>query len=526
MLVPMVLGGGARSVHDAEVIDDRLWVATSEGVDRFDPAAGERLPLLKGRKPAYAVEEIEVATPARAIVLLGTESGLLQSTLAGLEPKPIADGPETGPVVVIEAGAPGEAWVGSLKGLFWYRAGPPASLVPVPEVSGEVTAILGWGGKAWVGTRRGSYFRVDSSLTATPLTGVPPERYTTAIREIGGRVWFLTGDKTGAAFWEVGDTLEPVPQLEDWNVESVATAGQEKADQETWVGTSAGLLKWSPDGVDLVKRWPRPENPNDTEIISGIRSLSPAVWVATNHRAYRGVRSSSGYRFDALPPEARNLALRDCLDYGASTWCWGGEGLFRLFTSMRIAAEFENQVKAGDRVRLPDELRIGWINYLFDPSEEALEGWVDDEEFEVQVGFSKAELDDLHAWDCWIPSEKVEEPIPAAAGTVYLRVRDPAGNLASLEQAYEPPGSDVAEGMWERILWKVVETLIVVLLVGLVIFVVCLLAWIGPLYRWNRELLNVLVQGDGLLPKMSRLTLKLPGLRRRVLAHYREQLPY
>jgi PAS domain S-box-containing protein len=267
--------GGAWVRDIAESPDGFLWIATSNGLARFDGRRFQRFDAVRTPGlPHSGMTALAVGTDGR--LWIGLEFGGLRTLRDGVvaAAPEAASLPEAALVRDILRSSDDGIWVGTDRGL--WRIGPGGA-VPVPLGPGapaDVRALAREGDAVWVRTRQHGLWRVESGV-ARPHPDAPDclgnsvaagagglftacsagiwrwdggaGRWDLLLAEVGvatlftdsrGVLWF--GTQQGLARWSAG-TLErrpPDAALTDWRLR----AFHQDSRGDLWLGTFAGGL--------------------------------------------------------------------------------------------------------------------------------------------------------------------------------------------------------------------------------------------------------------------------------------------
>lgn len=247
------LPGGVNDI--VETGDGRYWVATSQGLVRFDPTGDRRFALYGAGRPGTpgAATTLHLETDGR--VWVGTLTGAfrIDVTTPGAVPRAAAFA-VPGVEVTSFAGRGDTLWIGTTAGLYRLRrAGAGAERVLTQVV---VSVCLDSSGRVWVGTPTGLSVIADPGEDGRPLRpdsittadGLPPGWVHHVVQSEGGRVLAVTTAGVVRIDRESGVRITRfefgVP-----TATSILSALEDRG--VLWVGTSRGVLKAAAAGVGI-----------------------------------------------------------------------------------------------------------------------------------------------------------------------------------------------------------------------------------------------------------------------------------
>ncbi|MEO1084518.1 MAG: two-component regulator propeller domain-containing protein, partial [Acidobacteriota bacterium] len=245
-----------------------LWVATQEGLARFDGVRFERfdrsnLPELPHHQATALAEGVDGA------VWIGTERGLLrygprgQTRAYGVE--------EDLEVQALLMGRDGDLWIGARRGLFKI-SGPRGDLEPVPTGGGVSVESLAQtaDGILWMGTGVG-VLRVSDGRRWTAGDGLPSNQVVTVHAARDGSLW--VGTDRGVVRLR-GGAVEGLgaPALDELYIHAL----YEDAGGQLWVGTKKdGLFRL---GGGEVSRWTGASAP--IQVRAMLEDADGGLWIA------------------------------------------------------------------------------------------------------------------------------------------------------------------------------------------------------------------------------------------------------
>ncbi|HET8819193.1 MAG TPA: EAL domain-containing protein [Xanthomonadaceae bacterium] len=332
---------GGHHVRSLLVADGQVWVGTSRGLERLDPATGRRTRVLQLDDPG----------PGRQALVPGADGTIWHGSTAGLYRITGDGGGRVGPSIPVHAllvDADGTLWVGRDDGLFRLRddgrtlerAWPLAGAAPA-SVHALVQAP---DGRLWVSVAGDGLLRFDPDLGAIHhvrempgVAGSLPESSIGALLvDRSGQLWVggqirgvAVTDPGGARFSYVVDTAPMAPTAAR-SVRAII----EGDDRALWIGTDAGLLLRYPLSgggfEDYTKALHSAANDTGGRVMAFERAGPDRIWVATT-RGLLVLDTTTRRLRRVVPGDGTMPALRsmDVADDG-TLWLGGnGTGLFR-----------------------------------------------------------------------------------------------------------------------------------------------------------------------------------------------------
>jgi ligand-binding sensor domain-containing protein len=231
----------------AQTDDGYLWVATEEGLARFD---GVSITVFDHSTYAGFYDDSVTALQAQpgGPLFIGTSHGLLRYEKGTFSPVMANGRPIAGMVRAIAVGRDGTVWSGGTDGLFRVdRSGRVDTFTRgrgLPDDS--VWAIAEDGaGRIWVGTRRGLVrFEGQATRIFGVDDGLPNEDARALAAGRGGTLWVGTTGGLARLDPQGGARFTKVGGLSDDSI----TAVYEDGSGTVWVGTRIGGLNAVRDG--------------------------------------------------------------------------------------------------------------------------------------------------------------------------------------------------------------------------------------------------------------------------------------
>jgi signal transduction histidine kinase/ligand-binding sensor domain-containing protein len=349
----------------AESRSGSLWVATPEGLQRWDGAAFHPGPLFEGPAPLVAALMVdgqdtlwaggqngtvyqlraglmtpvpEASTPGSPIsLLLMDRQGSLWVASKGAGVLRLANGQRS----VLEANnglrsesvfslledAEGSVWVGlGSKGLQRLKDAPFVTYGPPEGLGHDMVSALreARDGSLWFSTLGGGITRFENGQLTTWTTreGLLDDSVFGSAEGRGGRLWFAT--RRGVIRWQAGSfTHMPGPDLPLRF--PLGQAIYEDEHGTLWVATQEGLTRWDGTQFALVSE-------TDPILSANIRVLerrsAGGFWIGTQGG---GLAWFSGRRVSTLsvPGTLIDGDVRSILEEGDMLWVGTTTGLFR-----------------------------------------------------------------------------------------------------------------------------------------------------------------------------------------------------
>ena len=233
-----------NSVNDiAQTPDGYLWLATGEGLVRFDGLKFEEYPVERSTNtsdkyiPNFILDIEPIRTGPSGTALVAHTAGFHLLLFQNGSFEPLAE-----EVYTYDVAPNGAVWLGTARGVSVYRNGHVERVAP-QRIQAEVRRLTYTEeGTLWAGTRRQGAYRRDGEGTV--------EHFTTTDGLATNRV----------------------------------TAFAEAPNGTVWVGTWAGLHRWTGRTFDRITS-PAPESLQIFQIRSGVGTAP--CWARTNRGVYR-----------------------------------------------------------------------------------------------------------------------------------------------------------------------------------------------------------------------------------------------
>ncbi len=357
----------------AQTRDGFLWIGTTGGLLRFD---GSRFVTFdRGNTPAFKENSVfSLTTTANGTLWIGTEGGGLVRMRGGeFRQLGAADGLLDGFVRTVLEDHQGTIWIGTDNGLFQLANGGAERAVRVDHTAAipamAVHALAQTrDGRVWVGGSRLVAIR-DGIATSYPLVGEYSEtRVKSILQTSNGTVWVGTVSglqclRPGATRFErfraVQGTVRTLRETSEGTL-WIGTIGQgaytlragklsavgsppsssradtvklpsrtvlslfEDAERNVWMGTQAGVLRFSRSLVQLV---PLP-NASDSDFETISRDRDGSLWVASTRLSH----VVNGVAIPTTFNELHGARVRNVFrSHDGTLWVGtDGRGLFRL----------------------------------------------------------------------------------------------------------------------------------------------------------------------------------------------------
>jgi signal transduction histidine kinase/ligand-binding sensor domain-containing protein len=253
-----------------------VWLGTEVGLIRFDGISFETFD--KNSSPALPGNDVRCLMETKAAALwIGTSEGLARWQDGKIVVFTTANGlPSNGIRALVEDNNE-EVWVWTDGGLS-VLAGD--RFIGVPEGEGQprgtVTSLTGSGGGVWVGTTTGVYNRLKSSWNGPRLAGTFPNEGVEHLAVRPGDS-LAVASKTVVAFERANGVIERLTVGKELPGSRIQAFYGDK-EGSIWIGTNAGLIRWS-DGK--VERFPVNDGLATESILSVMEDQEGNLWVGT-----------------------------------------------------------------------------------------------------------------------------------------------------------------------------------------------------------------------------------------------------
>ncbi|WP_160174577.1 two-component regulator propeller domain-containing protein [Archangium violaceum] len=294
----------------AQTRDGYLWVATWEGLVRFD---GLHFTVYDQRNtPELHDEYIEaLAEDVTGTLWVGTARGLVSYREGRFHRVELKPGPAEVEVGALTPATEGGMWVGTQDGLFLLRDGQPRRYGTgqgLPSL--KVRALLrDHAGVLWVGTERGLARLSGERVEPVRLPGAADRAAVRALLEgHDGSLWVGTEVGLVRLQGERARLHTPRDGLPDDKVRALA----EDRDGNLWVGTQEGGLTRLSEGSFTVLG-PR-EGLSGTGVLSLLEDREGSLWVGTTSGGLNRLRDTPFVPFgqpEGLEDELVSVVLED-----------------------------------------------------------------------------------------------------------------------------------------------------------------------------------------------------------------------
>jgi ligand-binding sensor domain-containing protein len=293
-----------------------LWIASyGGGLARYREGVFERAEL----SPALGALTINAIADQAGALWLGTGAGLLRFEGGGLQ-RVRPEGRAFEALVSHLAVDPqGALWVASAAGVFRLERGRLSPL-PLPAfLEGALveTVMPEAGGGAWLGTSRG-LVRVAESRPALVVATGAPVKAVAADRH--GGVWFGAGDRLGRLH---GGRLEWLSAREGLSPGGIVALLEDR-EGALWVGTARGLTQVK-EGAAVT--YGVREGLEDAEVLTIAPAMGGGLLAGTAGGDLVRLEAGRLTRDGPRPPFAGNRVLA-LLDEGSRVWAGTDLGLF------------------------------------------------------------------------------------------------------------------------------------------------------------------------------------------------------
>lgn len=258
--------------------DGYLWLATYEGVARFD---GVRFTVFdRSNTDAMTQNHVSALLEARDGTLwVGTYGGgLLRYKDRRFEAYAAPDGAADDQVTALAEDGEGSIWVGTTGGVFLLRDGRTARYTSREGLPDEQVLSLAASkdGGVWVGTTAG-VARLGRGAIAQhePERGLPSTAITSVLEEADGALWLGTAEGLFRLQRGSVERYGRAQGLADTFVRSL----YRDREGTVWVGTSGGLHRWHDGRFDVMTAR---EGLSRGAVVSLYEDREGSLWVGTD----------------------------------------------------------------------------------------------------------------------------------------------------------------------------------------------------------------------------------------------------
>lgn len=348
----------------AQTADGYLWVATLEGVARFDGVgfrifdrsntaglSGNDIQALRvsrddtlwmgayggglARRRAGVIEAlgakglssspvVDIAEDAEGALWIGTSAGLARLKDGEITRYTTQNGLANDFVRRLFRDRSGRLWIGTSRGLDQLQNGRPVHVPSQGLADPAVLAIAEDGaGRLWIGTERGLWRREGSRFVLDPAVGsLANESVTALLSDTTGSLWIGTESRLARLRDGALETLTSARGLPHPTVTSLL----EDAEGSLWIGTNGGLSQLK-DGPVIT--YSRLQGLSSEEILTVAPARGGGLWIGSaNGRIDRMLEGRISPLAAAAPHDSRVLALLD--DSRGRFWAGTDRGLSRL----------------------------------------------------------------------------------------------------------------------------------------------------------------------------------------------------
>jgi ligand-binding sensor domain-containing protein/signal transduction histidine kinase/CheY-like chemotaxis protein/HPt (histidine-containing phosphotransfer) domain-containing protein len=309
----------------AQTPDGYLWLATQEGLVRFD---GVRFQIfLAGNATGLASNSIfRLVAAADGTLWIGTDGGglgrLRDGKFTSLTQR---DGLPQDHVESLLADGEGGLWIGTARGLARLRRDGSLVAVPVAGLPGSPVSALcrDHAGSLWIGTADAGVYRLAGGRTE-PLTrreGLADDRVLALHADRDGSLWIATYQGLN----RLRDGRLTVLTAHDGLPSDVVNALLEDRDGNLWIGTRRGLSRLR-DGRLVATGVP----PVDDDVRALFEDREGSLWMGTGNA---GLLRLENVAFGPVAPDSSlpaRITWSVFEDRDESLWIGTGTGLYHL----------------------------------------------------------------------------------------------------------------------------------------------------------------------------------------------------
>jgi signal transduction histidine kinase/ligand-binding sensor domain-containing protein/CheY-like chemotaxis protein/HPt (histidine-containing phosphotransfer) domain-containing protein len=309
----------------AQTPDGYLWLATQEGLVRFD---GVRFQIfLATNAPGLASSSIfRLVAAADGTLWIGTDGGGLGRLQGGkFNSLRQRDGLPQDRVGALLADGEGGLWIGTTRGLARLRRDGSFAIVPVAGLPASPVSALcrDSAGSFWIGTVDAGVYRLAGGR-AEPLTrreGLSDDRVQALHAARDGSLWIATYQGLN----RLRNGRLTVYTTHDGLPSDAVNALLADRDGNLWIGTRRGLARML-DGRLVATGMP----PVDDDVRALFEDREGSLWIGTGNA---GLLRLKNVAFGPLVPDSRlpsRITWSVFEDRDGSLWIGTGTGLYHL----------------------------------------------------------------------------------------------------------------------------------------------------------------------------------------------------
>ncbi len=278
----------------AQTNDGFLWLATQEGLARFDGTHftnfdSSNTPALR----TSAIASLAVAADGALWVALSS-GGVARYADGRFENLALPPGCTGSVVSALAAGPDGTVWVGTHAGLLRGDGGHALRVEPAPGLTAPHVAALhaAHDGTLWVGTNAGLFRRAPGAAAFERVAGVPDANVTSLHEDRRRVVWVATyrGLYRGTAAG-----LHPFAAVHASGRAQMVRAVCDDRDGNVWIGTDVdGLERAGRDGdvIERARSLGLPGGAGAESIVALLEDRSGNLWIGTNGSGLHQLRDA------------------------------------------------------------------------------------------------------------------------------------------------------------------------------------------------------------------------------------------